>query len=109
MKNFHTGDDFWLFGSDGVGAAQNDEETAVDVASSQRLMTAPSLSPALVLLSLMLEVVNDKDASSDTTHISSDAAIDEDDPGNATPLDPDGVAFVLKRFSLVVYCQRRRE
>jgi hypothetical protein len=56
VKNFHTGDVFCLFKIDGVGAAQNEEETAVDV--------------ALVLLSLMPEVVKDEDASSDATHIS---------------------------------------
>jgi hypothetical protein len=56
-----------------------------------------------VLLSLMPEVINDEDASSDATHISSGAAIDEDGPGIATPLDPDGIDFVLRRFSLVIY------
>jgi hypothetical protein len=57
----------------------------------------------------MPEVVNGEDVPSDATHISSDAAIDEDDPGIATPLDPDGIDFVLRRFSLVIYCQRHRE
>jgi hypothetical protein len=89
VKNFHTGDVFCLFKIDGVGAAQNDEETAVDV--------------ALVLLSLMPEVVKDEDACSDATHISSGAAIDEDGPGIATPLR----RFSLVVYYLLIYCQRR--
>ncbi len=56
-----------------------------------------------MLLSLMPEVVNDEDASSDATQISSGAAIDEDGPGITTPLEPNGVNFVLRRFSLVIY------
>jgi hypothetical protein len=31
------------------------------------------------------------------------ATIDEDGPGIATPLDPDSIDFVLRKFSSVIY------